>query len=163
MEGGTAPPVTEGLVLGAAAAAGGELGVATAAEAREGALVLAVGASQVEVELNVVTLAAASPPAMFMLGVEAFSEVSHTELELEFTDGAAGGFAAGWVELAGVVVFVVGTVGAAEAARGGVEDLGLSPAEGDEALTSSTGLVLFLWDLLFSPPFFFPPSPCIPG
>lgn len=34
----------------------------------------------------------------------------------------------------GVVVFVVA---AAAAARGGVEDLGLSPAEGDGALMSS--------------------------
>lgn len=136
MEGGTAPPVTEGLVLGAAAAAGGELG--EAAEALEGALVLAVRASWVEVEVEVeLNVAAASPPAMFTLGVEAFGEVTLTGLECE----AAGGFAAGWVELVGVKVFVVGGVGAA---RGGVEDLGLSAAEKDEAPTSSTGLVLFL-------------------
>lgn len=158
MEGGTAPPVTDGLVL--AAAAGGELGGATADEALGGALVLAVRASRVEVELNVgaAAAAAASPPAALMLGVEVFGEVTLTGPESECEGGAAGGFAAGWVELAGVEVFVVGTDGAA---RGGVEDLGLS--DGDEAPKSSTGLVLFLWDLLFSPPFFFPPSLCIPG
>lgn len=39
-----------------------------------------------------------------------------------------------------LVVFVVGAMGAAIVASGGVEDFGLSPAEGDGALTSSTGL-----------------------
>lgn len=112
-----------------------------------------------EVELNVA--AAASPPAAFTLGVAVFGEVTLTEPESECEGGAAGGFAAGWAELAGgVKVLVVGTAGAA---RGGVEDLGLSPADGDEAPTSSTGLVLFLGGLLLSPPFFLPPSVCPPG
>lgn len=56
---------------------------------------------------------------MFVLGSEALLE---EEVESE---SAGAGFAA--------------------VVRGGVEDLGLSPAEGDGALTSSTGLfVLFL-------------------
>lgn len=107
--------------------------------------------------------------AMFMLGVEALMELSHAGLlESELTDGAAGGLAAGRVEVEGVVVLRVGVEGvvvlgggaaAAADASGGVEDLGLSPAEGDAAPTSSTGLfVLFLWDLLLSPPFLLPPS-----
>lgn len=53
--------------------------------------------------------------------------------ESEPADGAAGGLAAGRAALVGVVVLVV-------AGSGGVEDLDLSPAEGDAALTSSTGL-----------------------
>lgn len=130
-EGGTAPPAKEGLVLGAAGGAGGELGV-------DGVLVLAVGAAQVGVELGAVAF--------------------------EFAERAAGGLAAGEEEEEEEVGAVVFTAGAAGAASGGEEDLGLSPAEGDGALTSSTGLfVLFLCDRLLSPPFFFPPSPCEPS
>lgn len=55
-----------------------------------------------------------------------------------------------------------GTVGVTfvGAVSGGVTDLGCSPAGGDGAVRSSTGLIILTlcWDLLFSPPFFFPPS-----
>lgn len=78
--------------------------------------------------------------AVLMLGVEALSELSHAGPESEFADGAAAGFAAGRVGLVGVVVFVVGAVAAVVVASGGGGDLGLSPAGGDAAVTSSTGL-----------------------
>lgn len=82
-EGGTAPPVTAGLVLGAAAA-GGEL-----AKALDGAFVLAVGAAEVEVETD--AAAAATVAAAFTSGDGALSEPSQAGLESEFADGAAGG------------------------------------------------------------------------
>ena len=72
---------------------------------------------------------------MLMLGVAALMELSQAGLlESEFTGGAAG--------RGGVVVFVVVfvVVAAVVDESGGVEDLGLSPAEGDGVLTSSTGL-----------------------
>lgn len=84
--------------------------------------------------------------ATFTSGDGALIELSQAGLESEFAGGAAGGFAGG-VGLEGVVVFVVGAAAAAAevAASGRVVDLGLSPAEGDGALMSSTGLfVLFL-------------------
>lgn len=100
-EEGTAPPVTAGLVLGAA---GREHSVVPVAKAQEGALVLGVGVALAE-------------------------EAALSESEF------AGGFAAGGEESAGGAVFT-----AAVEVSGGVEDFGLSPAEGDDALTSSTGL-----------------------
>lgn len=102
--------------------------------------------------------------AMLMLGIDALSELRRAALDSEFADRAAGGFAAGRVGLMGVVVFVVGAAVAVVAGSGGVEDLGVSTAEGGSAPMSSTGLfVLFLRDFFFSPPFLLPPSPCIPG
>lgn len=108
---------------------------------------------------------AAGAAVVFMLGAAALMELSHAGLlESDVTEGAAGGLAAGRVGVVGVVVFAVGAVVAAAAdAGGGVEDLGLSPAEGDGARTSSTGLFVLLLLCLFSPPFFFPPSPWIPA
>lgn len=100
-EEGTAPPVTAGLVLGAA---GREHSVVPVAKAQEGALVLGAGVALAE-------------------------EAALSESEF------AGGFAAGGEESAGGAVFT-----AAVEVSGGVEDFGLSPAEGDDALTSSTGL-----------------------
>lgn len=100
-EEGTAPPVTAGLVLGAA---GREHSVVPVAKAQEGALVLGAGVALAE-------------------------EAALSESEF------AGGFAAGGKESAGGAVFT-----AAVEVSGGVEDFGLSPAEGDDALTSSTGL-----------------------
>lgn len=100
-EEGTAPPVTAGLVLGAA---GREHSIVPVAKAQEGALVLGAGVALAE-------------------------EAALSESEF------AGGFAAGGKESAGGAVFT-----AAVEVSGGVEDFGLSPAEGDDALTSSTGL-----------------------
>lgn len=114
-------------MLRAAAAAGGELGVAAVAEASEGVFVLAVGAAQVSGGLHVV----AGAVVMFGPG---------PGTESEFADGAAGGFAGGRVGLAAIAVFVVGAVASAASGSGGVEDLILSLSEGDAALTSSTGL-----------------------
>lgn len=91
--------------------------------------VLAVGAAQAGGRLEGVAAAA----AMFTLGVEALSELSKAGLASE----SAGGAAAAGVGLVGVVAGAVATAGPA---RGGVEDLGLSPTGGDGALTSSTGL-----------------------
>lgn len=84
-------------------------------------------------ELDVVVAA-----ATFVLGVAALSELSRAGLDSEFAGGAAGDLAAEGMRLVGVVVFVGGAV--VVAASGGEEDLGLSPAEGDGALASSTGL-----------------------
>lgn len=135
----------EGLVLGAAA--GAELAVLAGPE--DGGFVLAVGAAQVG-QLD----PRAAGAAMFMLGVNDLSEFICAGLESEFTGGAAGGFAAGKEASVG---------GSAAAASVGVEDLRLSPAEGDGALTSSTGLVPFLRDRFFSSTFFLPPSPLRAG
>lgn len=88
----------------------------------------------------VVAAAVVAAAAVFALGVAALSEVCRAGLDSEFAGAAAGRFTAGGVGLVGVVVFVGSAVVAAAAASGGVEDLGLSPAEGDGALTSSTGL-----------------------
>lgn len=113
---GVAPPSMGGLVLWADVAAGGELDVA----GREGAFVIAIGAAQVSGRLDATAEGAMSGSA----GVES-----------EFVDGAVG-----MTELVGAAVLVVGAVVAGASASGGVEDLGLSPAEGDGAMTSSTGL-----------------------
>lgn len=113
-------------MLRAAAAAGGELGVAAVAEASEGVFVLAVGAAQVSGGLHGVA------GAVVMFGPAG--------TESEFADGAAGGFAGGRVGLAAIAVFVVGAVASTVSGSGGVEDLILSLSEGDAALTSSTGL-----------------------
>lgn len=127
MVGGTTPPITAGLVLGAAAAAAGELGAT--AKGEQGALVLEAAAAQATGGLDV-TVAAVT--------------------ESEFADGTARGFAAAAVELVHVAVFVVAAV---VSASGGVEDLGLLPSEGDGVLMSSIGLfctrteeiVVFKW------------------
>lgn len=131
--------------------------------------VLSVGAAQASGRLGVeldagAAAVAAVAAAMYMLGVGALIEPSQAGSGSELTDGAAGGggggagLAAGrvgLVGLVGVVVIVVGAAAAVVVAGGGVEDLGLS--EGDDALTSSTGLiVLFLRDRFFSAPFFLP-------
>lgn len=113
---GTAPTSMGGLVLWAAVAAGGELDVA----GREGAFVIAIGSAKVSGGSDATAEGATSGSA----GVES-----------EFVDGAAR-----MIELVGAAVLVVGAVGAGASASGGVEDLGLSPAEGDGAMTSSTGL-----------------------
>lgn len=87
---------------------------------------------------------AAAVAAMLRLGVvEALLELSQGGVESGFAERAAGGLAAGRRGLTGVVVFVEGAAAdddEDDASGGGVEDLGLSPAEGDGALTSSTGL-----------------------
>lgn len=113
---GAAPPSMGGLVLWAAVAAGGELDVA----GREGAFVFATGAAQVSGGSDATTEGAMSGSA----GVES-----------EFADGAAG-----MIESVGAAALVVGAAVAWASASGGVEDLGLSPAEGDGAMASSTGL-----------------------
>lgn len=118
----------EGLVLGAAA--GAEPAVLAGPE--DGGFVLAVGAAQVgQLDPRAAGAAGAAGAAMFMLGVNDLSEFICAGLESEFTGGAAGGFAAGKEASVG---------GSAAAASVGEEDLRLSPAEGDGALTSSTGL-----------------------
>lgn len=126
MVGGTAPPITVGLVLGAAAAAG-ELGATDKGE--EGAFVLAAVAAQATGALGV-TVAVVT--------------------ELQFADGTAQGFAAAAVERVDVAIFVVGAVEAVVSASGGVEDLGLLPSEGDDVLMSSTGLFCTTTEETFS-------------
>lgn len=87
---------------------------------REGAFVIAIGSAQVSGGLDATAEGATSGSA----GVESV-----------FVDGAAG-----MIESVGAAGLVEGGVGAGASACGGVEDLCLSPAEGDGATTSSTGL-----------------------
>lgn len=110
-------------------------------------LVFSVGAAQEEVEPDAGGGAAVVEEVTFMLAVGALRELNQAEPESEDEGGAAGGSLTargregGGVGLLGVGVFAAGgAAGAAVVAGGGVEDLGLSPAEGDIALTSSTGL-----------------------